>query len=132
MARNPNKPINQPRLHQMTAAELAEFYSITFTPRELDLLNGGSTAEPEYLRDPLDAQRIAVLRLDLTPVPCPACGLVICRRSAYTGDPDPDRPGGWNDDANACPHCKAKLTWHLSIVGEQWFTLSPGQAVTVR
>jgi hypothetical protein len=104
-------------------SDLEQLYGIKFTPQEWTWL----TNQPAML-DPIERQRRYLLQMHLLPLSCPACNGWICVRSARLGDGREQA----SDDAYQCPICTARLTWHLGLVApEQWFTLSPGQTVTV-
>jgi hypothetical protein len=109
-------------MNKNAIARLEKLLGITLDDREVTLL----TTQNSVL-GPLDSQRAFLLTMALTPVPCPACQQPVSRRSA---DPDWDVNGSTPDDRYVCPRCGAKLTWHLSLTGDQSFTLNPGQAVT--
>lgn len=102
---------------------LAALYRIELTAQERFLW-----ASSPRLLTPLDQQRAYLLGRSLAPMQCPACGGLICVRSASGPD---DIDGVYPDDAYSCPFCQARLTWHLSVTGTTWFTLSPGQQVTI-
>jgi hypothetical protein len=106
---------------------LQELYGITFTDRERMLLTTGND-----LLTVLDQQSKYVLARAVEPIPCPGCGVLTCRRAACTLPWDDTT--AIPDDAYACrfPSCGAKLIWHLGLIGgDQWFTLAPGQTVTI-
>lgn len=106
----------------------AELYGLTFTEHELMLLN----TVDRGLLTPIQRQEQYILGLALQPLRCPGCGGVTCRRAAYTGQ---DFTAGHEpvpDDAYACQICHVRLEWHLALIGgDQWFTLAPGQTVTI-
>jgi hypothetical protein len=93
-----------------------------FTDREAMLL---STAPA--LLSPNDRQRAFILYGQVSPIQCPACLGDICRLAASTSDASPHP-----DDAYQCNRCDALLHWHLGLyAGQEWFTLRPGQTITV-
>jgi hypothetical protein len=98
--------------------QIERVFGFTFSDAERRLL-----AIPDSLLGHLDGQRRYVLAMALQTCECPACGYLLCQRSAATGgfDLETSTP----DDAYACPHCKAGLTWHLALIaGGQWFTVT--------
>jgi hypothetical protein len=101
---------------QISQAE--QLYAITLSDGEWTLLQ-----TPDPLLGHRDSQRLYILAMALQPSRCPACGYILCQRSACTQawNPDTSTP----DDAYACPNCKAGLTWHLGMIGgAQWFSLT--------
>lgn len=107
-----------------TIGTLEQVFRITLGKQQRMLLT-----TPPGLLDPIERQHAYLLRMALTPVPCPACQIAICQLSA---SPDGFDPGGSvPDDSYVCPRCGAKLTWNLALAGTQSFTLNAGQTVTV-
>lgn len=95
------------------------------------------STERELLTTPTDLlgiherQRRYVLMMALTTCQCPACGYLLCQRSAADAPFDP--AASTPDDAYACPHCHAGLTWHLGVIGgAQWFTLTAIESAATR
>jgi hypothetical protein len=111
-----------PARREPTLEDYEQLYTITFTDFERMLLR------EKTLLTPLDKQHRYLLQMALTPLKCPGCQGVICQRSAGWQTEETSRP----DDAYECPFCHAKLTWGLALIGgDQWFTLNPGQTITV-
>jgi hypothetical protein len=118
-------PKSQPRPSKnvMTIEDWEQLYNIAFTDYERRLL---TTGDP-LLLDEMDGQHKFLLRMALTPLKCPACPGIICQRSAGWQTEETRRA----DDAYECPFCHAGLTWGLGLAGDQWFTLTPGQTITI-
>jgi hypothetical protein len=111
----------------ITPQEAEGLYGITLTEHEKMLL----TTTKELLR-PIERQEQYILRMALEPVKCPACPLIISRRSAIAGGVF-DMRGSIPDNAYECPNCHVKLTWHIELFGGgQFFSIQPGQTVTVK
>jgi hypothetical protein len=101
-----------------TLEQIEHVFGFAFTAAERQLLT-----TPKDLLGVRDGQRRYVLAMALQTCECPACGYLLCQRSAATGAYDLEK--AVPDDAYACPHCHAGLTWHLGLIGgEQWFTLT--------
>jgi hypothetical protein len=98
---------------------IAEGYGLTFTSTEIDLL-----MYPESLLDPIEKQRLHLLRVGLQSSQCPACHGLICQRSAALTAKDPDEPTpvtpqrSRSSDADyECNRCGVKLTYWVQLFG---------------
>jgi len=95
-------------------------FAIRFTDYELRLL----TTSDGLLSSPSSQQKKFVLRQELRPLQCPACLGETCRLASDAG--------GGSESVYVCNRCDAALFWHLGFVeGWEWFTLLPGQTITV-
>jgi hypothetical protein len=117
------KPQSRRDKNVVTIADWEQLYRITFTDYERGLLN---TSDPLLIGE-MDGQHRFLLRMALTPLRCPACPGIICQRSAGWQTEEVSHP----DNAYECPFCHAQLTWGLGLAGDQWFTLTPGQTITI-
>jgi hypothetical protein len=109
----------EPRTSQ--AIEHAEqLYGFRFTEPERLWL----TTSTELL-SPYERQWRFILQAGLTTCQCPACGYLLCQRSAAGGPLTTTPATVRHDDDYHCPNCHAGLTWHLGLFGgAQWFTLN--------
>lgn len=114
-----------PYLNGPTIIRQAEdLFGFTFTQHERILLTTPA-------RDPYDDQHRILLLMALQTCSCPACGLLICRRSAAGLTLFTVPATVRADDDYACPGCKVQLTWHLGMSGSQWFTVTRPDAVAL-
>ena len=103
--------------------ELQQFYGITISERERELL----MRERREL-NAMEAQDAYLLAMALEPAQCPACSYKICR---YSANPHFSTRASTLDDEYYCPACGVELLYHLSIIGEQWFTRRKAQTAPV-
>jgi hypothetical protein len=110
-----------PPLDRQAIGQIESAFALTFTPYEVHILRDTNL-------DPYEAQHRTLLHVALNPCQCPACGRIICQRSAagmtLITTPATVRP----DDGYACPACQTPLTWHLAITGGQHFTVTADAA----
>ena len=111
----------------VTPHQAEGLYGIELTEHEKVLLT-----TTKALLSPLERQEQFILNVALEPVKCPACPALICQRSAAPGGVF-DMTASTPDDSYECPSCHIRLTWNMALFGAgQWFTINPGQTVTVR
>jgi hypothetical protein len=95
------------------------------------LTNRDLLTTPKEELSPVDRQRQQVLRIELTPMPCPACHEPVDALSAAGINID-DYSFGSEKPAYRCPHCQAQLEqvvpfiavgpgWHWQLKHE-WLT----------
>jgi hypothetical protein len=98
--------------------QLERLYDIRLTEDECHLL------APAHQLDAYDAHRRRVLLGAFQTCLCPACGHILCQRSA-AGMPLFTSPLTVRaDDDYSCPDCAVALTWRLEpLSGSQWFTV---------
>jgi hypothetical protein len=116
---------------------------LVFTDDERTLLTSS-----DGVLGPYEQQRAYVLKMALRAEKCPACGYILCPRSAWTGlQLEPLKAEGtydkliidtsWAHDGAdgrlfACPACRVRLVHHQGMaLTEHWFTIASGQTVTV-
>ena len=114
------------RITEDEIREIEERYGITLSEKERMLLT-----TPKDLLSPVECQERYLLGQDLAPVQCPACLSVICRLSALR-DGREDIGGHHPDEDHWCPRCGARLTWHLPLTGDGFFTIHPSEARPVK
>jgi endogenous inhibitor of DNA gyrase (YacG/DUF329 family) len=103
----------------MTEDEVATveaLYGASLGPRERLLL----TTRKDLL-GPLEKQEAYILRMAIVAVPCPACGEPTSQWAAG-GEDLLTTPVA--DEEYRCHRCGTPLVWHLTITGQQFFTVN--------
>jgi hypothetical protein len=103
-------------MKQQETYDIEKLYGIFLQPRERVLL----TSRGDLLSH-LEKQESYLLRMALSPVPCPSCGIITCQ---YAALPEGESPLSCPDDAYRCPRCNVPLVWHLALTGQQFFTVN--------
>jgi hypothetical protein len=108
-------------------AKAEKAYGITLTDYEKSLLESAKAS-----LSPIERQVQFLLVVALGSQQCPRCLGTICQRSAATVLDEEKGlafAGSQPDDAYKCPLCDTRLVWHLGLIGGNWFTIHPGEAL---
>lgn len=115
------------QLNKRALDDLERLYGVKISDSQRKILMTG-----KGMLSPLDRQRQFLLMHALAPMACPACsGTTSVFAAAQNRDEDSGH--GANDHDYACQICNTKLDYHLALIGGgAWFSIQPGQTVTVR